>query len=250
MKCIKNILMVVGLFLQVGIGFAASSSQGRRILDRFHKEKNEPTSTSMEYWESNGPTPADILSSKLSPMRVCPEVQVAAKGSLEDQLTSAVKDNDLNNVERLIAAGANLEAGDREDYSNLNALMIAASKGYADIAAKLINAGANVKAETRYGMTVFTYAVQDSYPPYAVHDSHALIVKLLIAKGAAKDQRGFGYHFEYAVANGNDEMVQELMVEGALIDKDTLKRAYSLAQIKCSAKTVSAIKKLQNKANS
>lgn len=204
--------MIVGLFLQVGTAFAFE-----------------------------GPTRADILAGKLFAMRVGPKVQVAAEGSLEDQLISAVKDNDVNNVERLIAAGANLEAGDREDFSNLNALMIAATKGYTDIATKLINAGANVKAETRQGISVFTFAI---------HNGHAAIVKLLVAKGAAKNQRNFGYHFEYAVAIGNDEMVQALLADELDIDDETLKRACSEAKNRCSVEVFSAIKERIKKSRS
>ena len=228
MKIIKNILMVVGLFLEVGVGFAAFSDEGQAILDRICKEESNPESN---HWEPTGPTRKDI--------QAATKVEnLAAKGSREDKLISAVKNGDLKNVETLIAAGAGLEARDNE---NMTALMIAAKKGYTDIASKLINAGANVSAKDRYGWTVLTYALDNG---------HTEIVKLLIANGAAKNQKDFGELFVSAVFQGNNEMVKAFIVEGASIDHDTLNTAYSIARTRCSAEIVNAIKELQTKTNS
>lgn len=207
MKSIKNIklLMVAGLLLQVGIGFAA---------DR---------------WEPTGPTVEDILAAT--------KVEnLAAKGSREDKLISAVKNGDLKNVETFIAAGAGLEARDNGD---MTALMIAANKGYTDIVSKLISAGANVNAKDRFGCTAFFKAADKG---------HTEIVKLLIANGAAKNEKNFGELFVRAVFQGNNEMVKALIVEGASIDHDTLDTAYSIARNRrCSAEIVNAIKELQRK---
>ena len=78
-------------------------------------------------WESTGPTAEDILSAT--------KVEnLAAKGSREEKLISAVKNGDLKNVETFITAGTDLEARNNEDMTSL---MIAATKGFTDIAAIL-----------------------------------------------------------------------------------------------------------------
>ncbi len=187
--------MVVGLFLEVGVSFAA------------------------DHWEPTGPTREDIQAAN--------KVEnLAAKGSREDKLISAVINGDLKNVETLIAAGAGLEVRDNE---NMTALMIAAKKGYTDIASRLINAGANVSAKDRYSRTVLTYAFDNG---------HTEIVKLLIANGAAKNQKDFGELFVSAVSQGNNEMVKALIVEGASIDHDTLDTAYMIAKPKSEIRNV------------
>ncbi len=206
MKSIKNIklLMVVGLFLEVGVSFAA------------------------DHWELRGPTAEDILAAT--------KVEnLAAKGSREDKLISAVKNGDLKNVETFIAASAGLEARDNED---MTALMIAAKKGYTDIASKLIKAGANVNAKDRFGCTAFFKAADKG---------HTEIVKLLIANGAAKNEKNFGELFVRAVFLGDNEMVKALIVEGASIDHDTLNTAYSFARNRCSAEVVALLKNLLKK---
>src|SRR5689334_22732239 len=91
--------MVMGLFLEVCVSFAD-----------YH-------------WKSTGPTAEDIqAATKVK--------NLAAKGSREDKLISAVKNGDLKSVETFIAAGAGLEARDNGDRT---ALMRAAEKGYSDI---------------------------------------------------------------------------------------------------------------------
>jgi len=129
MKIIKNILLVVGLFLEVSTSFAAVD------------------------WVHTAPTLEDIMSAT--------KVEnLAVKGSREDKLIEAVKNGDLKNVETLIAPGVDLEARDNQ---NMTALMIAAKKGYTDIVSKLINAGANLGAKDRYGKTVLSYACKSGH---------------------------------------------------------------------------------------
>ena len=194
MKFTKNILMVLGLLLQVCVSFAAFSDEGQAILDRIRKEESN---TESNHWEPTGPTREDILAAT--------KVEnLSAKGSLEDQLISAVKNGDLKNVEALI------------------------------------NAGAHVDATDRYNCTALFHAIDVG---------HAEIVKLLIANGAAKNQKNFGELFVSAVFKGNNEMVKTFLVEGSRIDQDTLETAYMLAR-KCSAEVVNAIKELMTKTNS
>lgn len=228
MKFTKNILIVLGLLLQVGISFTASSDEKQAILDRIRKEKSNPKSID---WEHTGPTREDILAAT--------KVEnLAAKESREDKLISAVKNGDLKNVEALIAAGVGLEARDNE---NMTALMIVAKKGYTDIASRLINAGAHVDATDWYNRTALSRAVDGG---------HAEIVKLLITNGAAKSQKNFGELFVSVVFNGNNEMVKAFLVEGSRIDQDTLETANMFARHRCSTEVVNAIKELQTKTNS
>ena len=121
--------MVVGLFLEVGVSFAADG------------------------WEPTGPTTQDI--------RAATKVEnLAVKGSLEDKLISAVKNGDLKNVETFIVAGAGLEARDNE---NMTALMRAAEKGYSDIVRILIDAGADISAKDKFGCTAFFKAADKNH---------------------------------------------------------------------------------------
>ena len=177
--------MVVGLFLEVGVSFTT------------------------DCWEPTGPTVEDI--------RAATKVEnLAAKGSLEDKLISAVKNNDPKNVETFIAAGAGLEARDNQ---NMTALMIAAEKGYSNVARILIDAGVDISAKDRYGCTAFFKAADKNNPD---------IVKMLIAQGAATDS-AFEDVFMSAVYKGNTEMVKVLIVEIARIKCDTLETAYMIA---------------------
>jgi ankyrin repeat protein len=177
--------MVVGLFLEAGVSFAADG------------------------WEPTGPTAEDI--------RAATKVEkLAAKGSREDKLISAVKNGDLKNVETCIAAGADLEARDNE---NMTALMRAAEKGYSDIARILIDAGADISAKDKFGCTAFFKAADKN---------HVDIVKMLVAKGAASDS-DFEDVFVSSVFKGHTEMVKALIVERARIKYDTLDTAYMMA---------------------
>ena len=141
---------------------------------------------------------------------------LAAKGSREDKLISAVKNGDLKNVETFIAAGADLKARDNED---MTALMRAAEKGYSDIVRILIDAGADISAKDKYGRTAFFKAADKNQVD---------IVKMLIARGAAVDST-FEDIFVSSVFKGNTEMVKALIVESARIKSDTLDTAYMMA---------------------
>jgi len=121
--------MVVGLFLQVGLSFAADG------------------------WESTGPTTQDIRAATKVENR-------AAKGSPEDKLINAAKNGDLKNVATSIAAGADLEARDDED---MTALMWAAEKDYSDIIRILIDAGADISAKDKFGCTAFFKAADKNH---------------------------------------------------------------------------------------
>jgi ankyrin repeat protein len=218
--------MVVGLFLQVGVGFANNKleQEGQAILRRLNAP-SKPNSN--DDWEPSGPTVEDILSAT--------KVEnLAAKGSLEDKLLSAVKNGDLKNVETFIAAGAGLEARDNDD---MTALMRAAEKGYSDIVRILIDAGADISAHDKFRCTAFFKAADKK---------HVDIVKMLIAKGAATD-RNFKDVFVSAAFQGNTEMVKALMFENPEIKYDTLETAYMMVNSRRNPELFNVIVEALNK---
>ncbi len=216
--------MLAGLLLQMGLSTAYNNdkaSDAERILGRMKREKANPNPTD---WEPSGPTAENIkASTKVE--------NLAVKGSPEDKLLSAVKNGDLKTVETLIAACTSLEARDNE---NLTALLVAAKKGYTDIACKLIIAGARVSAQDRYGWTPLSHASDNG---------HAAMVKLLIAHGAAKTQKNLGELLVSAAFKGNNEMVEALL-EADNIDSNSLKTAYEFSR---NAHMQNAIKNYRNK---
>src|ERR1700722_5166500 len=172
--------MVAGPFLAVGVSYAD-----------YH-------------WKPTGPTAEDIqAATKVK--------NLAAKGSREDKLISAVKNGYLKNVETLIAAGAGLEARDNGDRT---ALMRAAEKGYSDIVRILIKSGADVNARDKFDWTPLFMAADKG---------HTDIVRILMAAGAS-DGKNFESIFVPAVFNGNIEMVKAI-VENANINCDILEKA-------------------------
>lgn len=134
--------------------FAYSSEVGHLV----------PSKPKSDDWEPSGPTLEDILAATAVE-------NPPAKGSLEDKLITAIKSGNLKDVDALIAMHASLEARDSE---NMTPLMIVAKKGYADIAGRLINAGARVDAKDGYGCTALFYAIDGG---------HLEVVELLIANG-------------------------------------------------------------------
>ncbi len=163
MKIIKNILMIVGLLLQVGIGFA---SNGRAILNRIEAEASQ----SDDYdWENSGPTAEDIRAG----LEAAKVKTLADKGSLEDKLMSAVKNGDLENVKDLIAAGADVNV---KDSLNCTVLAHAVYKDNAEIVKLLIVNGAAKKEKNL--KEVFMSAV--------FHGNNE-VVKALLIEGASID---------------------------------------------------------------
>ncbi len=180
------VFMFVGLMQQVCIGIVhLNAEQANRVLNRIN-------STFDDGWESTGPTAEDIqAATKVE--------KLAAKGSLEDKLISAVKNGDLKNVQNFIAAGAGLDARDNED---MTALMRAADRGYFDIARVLIDAGADINTQDKFGCTALFKAADNN---------HVGIVKMLVAKGAVDSS--FQDMLMRATFQGNTEMVKALNKE-------------------------------------
>jgi ankyrin repeat protein len=216
--------MVVGL--QVGIGFARGNdwaNKGQNIANAVNSYKPDSN------WKPTGPTAEDILAATKVK-------NLAAKGSLEDKLISAVQNGDLKNIKTLIAAGAGLEARDNGDRT---ALMRAAEKGSADVTRILIDAGADVNARDKFDWTPLFMAADKG---------HTDIVRILMAAGAS-DGKNFESIFVPAVFNGDIDMVKAI-VESANINCDILETAYMLALNKRNTELVNIIKHLKSQCNS
>lgn len=157
------------------------------------------------------------------------EVQIG----LEDKLRSAVVNGDSEGVKTHIAAGANVDARDRNKQT---ALIIAAEKGNADIVRILIDAGANVNAGDMFDITALFKAAEKN---------HIDCVKILIANNGAADIELVEEAFMSALYRGNTEIVKALMVEGARMSDGTLMIAHSIANGRDYTEIVNALEKLQ-----
>lgn len=174
-------------------------------------------------------------------------VGAVANRDLDNKFIRVVNDGDLKSVETLIAAGADVNAIDDDGKTPL---MIAARKGDALIASKLINEGADVNVDvSQYEHSSWT-ALNEALRGHPLHEGHDKIVNLLIANGAAKNQKNFGELFRSVVFRGRNEMVKAFLVEAASIDLKDLVGSYEYAKITCSAAVANAIEKeILKKAN-
>jgi len=89
------------------------------------------------------------------------------------------------------------------DYDQRTALHVASSEGLLDVVRFLINEGANVNAQDRWGGTPLSDAIRQQ---------HEEIVKYLIEKGASKPECGIGVaNLLKAAALGDLEMVKSVL---------------------------------------
>jgi hypothetical protein len=132
-----------------------------------------------------------------------------AEKSLDEQLIVAVRRNQPAEVDRLLAAGANVNADKVKGFEGRPALFHAATYGYVEIAQRLIDAGADVNAGARTGeVTPLTVAALNGSAP---------LVALLLSKGAqvnARDASGSTALTE-AVRKGDAEVLRLLLQAGA-----------------------------------
>ena len=230
MKSIKNIklLMVVGLLLQVGIGFARNNDfaeQGKNIVAALKRFDGKSDSN----WQSTGPTEEDILAST----RID---NLAAKGSLEEKIIHAAQNGDYKNIVTLIVPGADIEARDNQDRT---ALMRAAEKGYCQVVKILLDAGAHVSTHDQFGWTALFMAVDKN---------HAEVVKILIARSAASSQKRFEEMFVHSALKGNAQMVKALAGDGAHISSDIVNQAFCMVNYG-NPEMVAILKHLQSQYN-
>ncbi|UCF81439.1 MAG: ankyrin repeat domain-containing protein, partial [Acidobacteriota bacterium] len=96
----------------------------------------------------------------------------AAFGDINSDLIEAAEAGDTAKVEQLIEQGADVNA---EDKYGITALMFAAKNGQTEIVKALVDAGADVEAKDKYGVTALMAAASGS---------HTETVKVLIDAGA------------------------------------------------------------------
>lgn len=105
-------------------------------------------------------------------------VNIKYSSSCMTALMLAVLQGDLDIIKAIIEAGADINA---QSNGGMTALMEAASWGHADIAKLLIEAGANINARNTEGSTALLYA--------AGNRRAADVVKILVNAGANLDLR-------------------------------------------------------------
>lgn len=181
--------MTAGLFLEIGVSFANGAWKHLEVTDEHVMASTRVKNPSI-------------------------------KGSLEEQLINAAKNNNTEKLKALIKAGASLEARDNND---MTALMYAADKGYSNIARILIDAGADINAKNNYNLTAFFRAADKG---------HVEIVKMLITKGVVVN-RVFKSLFIRAVHMRNTEMVKALIVEIVKLKQTTREKICKKALMFC-----------------
>jgi cytohesin len=125
-------------------------------------------------------------------------------------LHQAAKDGNLEQVTKLIAAGADVNARDNRSQTPLH---FAARNGHEEIARLLIAGGADVNVNMG----------DESWTPLldAASKGHTKLVKLLLEKGAKVDVGDdYGYTpLYYAIWSNDEESVRMLIAAGADVDK-------------------------------
>ena len=96
-------------------------------------------------------------------------------GNKNGPLIQAVKDNDLQAVQNLLADGADVNARDTDSKGNGTILGLAAYNGYTEIVKLLLETGADLGAKTKKGATALIAAAEKS---------NVEVIKLLLAHGA------------------------------------------------------------------
>jgi ankyrin repeat protein len=137
-------------------------------------------------------------------------------------LHAAVKKSDFDDVKRLIADGTSVNI---EDYYGASPLHIAANNGHAEIAALLVNAGADIEAGARvypdnrvFNATPLIVAAQQG---------HTKVAEVLINAGAnvyaeTHDSGGWNSAIHWAAWDGHTEIVRLLIERGADIEATRL----------------------------
>jgi ankyrin repeat protein len=126
--------------------------------------------------------------------------------SQESNLLNKVRDNDIDAVEALIAAGADVNMQD--DMMGYTPLYLAVTANHPDMAELLISNGADInKKDKTYGYTPLMMALQSG---------HTSMAKWLISEGADIKIRGNNGATALIVAAMNSrEMVELLLQKGA-----------------------------------
>ena len=128
--------------------------------------------------------------------------------SPDEQLIVATRRNQPEEVDRLLAAGANPNADQVKGFEGRPALFHAATFGYVDIAGKLIGKGANANYGADRGAVTPLMVAALNGPP--------AMVDLLVRSGANPNvQAGGATPLTEATRKGDPEVVRALLVAGA-----------------------------------
>ncbi|CAK9042857.1 Ankyrin repeat domain-containing protein 23 (Diabetes-related ankyrin repeat protein) (Muscle ankyrin repeat protein 3) [Durusdinium trenchii] len=134
--------------------------------------------------------------------------RLAAPSSCRSALHRAALDNDVEEVERRLMEGANIEDADKNGKTSLH---LAAEKGHCEVVDRLLAAKAAVEALDRFRRTPLHWAARYG---------HTATVDRLLAAGAAVDARDNNGHtpLYYAAIGGHPETAQRLLAAGARAD--------------------------------
>jgi ankyrin repeat protein len=133
-------------------------------------------------------------------------------------LHAAVKKSNLEDVKRLIADGTNVNI---EDYYGASPLHIAANNGHAEIAALLVNAGADIEAGAQ-GYPDNRYF--DATPLIvAAQQGHSKVAEVLIHAGADVNAKSLDIQdtfsaIQFAAIDGHTEVVRLLVASGVDVE--------------------------------
>lgn len=135
----------------------------------------------------------------------------AARADLNKDLFKAIEEGTIEDVQRLLADGADIDAkGVLWGSSGATPLTVALAKGKTDIATLLIRKGADVKAKDRLGYTALWFAARNGLLEMA---------SLLLERGAEVNVPAQGQTPLFrAAASGHREMVDFLVSKGADIE--------------------------------
>jgi len=131
-------------------------------------------------------------------------------GSNDYKLLNAAKTGDLAQVKALMSAG-DVDANVIDSFQN-SALMMAVDNQHREVAEYLLQHGADIQLDNKYGYTPLMQAVMRN---------DAKMVNLLLDKGAKIDQKNFYTELTplmMAVDNGSLEMVELLLARQASLN--------------------------------
>jgi ankyrin repeat protein len=154
-----------------------------------------------------------------------------------DRFSQAIRANDLAGLRKLVTeTGVNTE-----DASGMTPLMLATAFGTREAVSALLDAGADVKAQSRSGVTALHVAWQD-----------ASVVRLLLDRGAdvnAKTQLGATPLQVASSANGTEAVVSLLLEKGAEPDAAETRGVTPLISAATAGNTAAAKLLLEHGAN-
>jgi len=144
----------------------------------------------------------------------------------KDQFLKALLNGDIELIDFFVRAGINIHI---EDEKGTPSVLIAMKKGYTVIAKILLNAGADINARDKMGITLLMLACGKSTQSYKE------ITELLINKGALINERDrLGYTpLLLSLSGGSAEIAELLIQKGADVHAQTKygKTALALAEM-------------------